>query len=307
MANHHGAFCSGCMTTIFERAETPSDVEDCLEIADEDAHVGITIFRIAFEAFEEGFFQGGGNVRIDLAWGDEVEGAVELFAENFLGCVAWERFLAGEQFERGDAIGEDIHTMIDRFMADLLGSHVGGGAWIARHFSGFVGLGLGEIKIDEAQVSVAGKDDIFGFEVQMHEPAFVDMLEGQGHVDEDIADMVGQDRIAAGAQELEIGALDIFHEEEEIALDLAMGDVGDDEFMVMNPGEDFATPNEAPFGDEIEAEIMVEAPECVRIALSIGGQPDIGHAAAVDEFLQVIGAELSGLGQCSFAASDFSE
>jgi hypothetical protein len=290
-----------------EAVSSHSDVEDRLEIADEDAHVGVAILGIAFKAFEEGLFQSRGYVRIDLAWSDEVERAVELFAENLLGCVAWERFSAGEQFERGDAVGENIHTMIDRFMADLLGSHVGGGAWVAGHFSRFVGLGLGEIKIDEAQVSVAGKDDIFGFEVQMHEPAFMDMLQGQGHIDEHIADMIGQDRIAAGAQELEVGALDIFHEEEEIALDFAMSDVGNDKFMVMNPGEDFAPTNEAPFGDEIEAEIMVEAPECVRVALSIGGQPDISHAAAVDEFLQVIGAELSRLGQWSFAGSDFSE
>jgi hypothetical protein len=75
----------------------------------------------------------------------------------------------------------------------------------------------------------------------------------------------------------------------------------------MDAGEDFATADEPAFGDEIESEIVVEAAEGVGLALGIGGEPDIGHAAAVDQFLQVIGAELSGLGQWGFLASEFSE
>jgi hypothetical protein len=238
---------------------------------------------------------------------DEIEGSVELLAEDFLRAVTGEGLASGQEFEGGDAVGEDIDAMIDRFMADLFGRHVGRRARVAGHLAWFVGFPLGEIEVDEAQVAVAGEDDILRFEIEVHESAFMHMFERQGHIDEDIADMFGEDGIVAGAEKFEVGALDVFHEEEEIAFDLAVGDVGDDVFVVMDPGQDLAATNEAAFRDEVEPEIVVKAPEGMGLALGIGGQPDIGHAATVDEFLEVIGPELSGLGQWAFMPSEFSK
>jgi hypothetical protein len=290
-----------------KQVEKGSDVKGGLQVAEENAHVGITVVRIALEAFEEGLFKGGRDVRIDFARGNKIEGAIQLFPEDFLRAVTRKGFAPGQEFEGGNSVGEDIDAMIDRFMPDLFGRHVGWRSRIPGHLPWFVRFGPREIEVHETQVSVAREDDIFRFEVQVHEPAFVHMFEGERHVDEDIADLIGEHGIVAGAEEFQVGALDIFHEEEEIALDFAMGDVGDDVFVIMDPGQDFTATNEASLGHEIEAEIVVEATESVGISLGVGGQPDIGHPAAADEFLQVIGAELSGLGQFCCVASDVSE
>ena len=256
-----------------------------MQVTDEDAHVGVATFRVAFDAFEDGSFQGRGDIGIQFARRHKIQAPVELFAQDFLRRIARERLAAGEQFVSGDAESEDIHAMIDRFVADLFGRHVGGGAGIAGHFLGLGRTGKGEIEIDETQAAIAGEEDILRFEIEVHETAFVDMLEGESHIDEDIPDRFGEERIVARAQEFEIGALDIFHEEEEVALDLAVGEIADDVFVGMDPGKDITTAEEAAFGDEIEAEIMVESAEGEGLALGIGGEPDIGHAAAVDEFL----------------------
>jgi len=137
----------------------------------------------------------------------------------------------------------------------------------------------------------------------VHEAALVDMFEGEGHIDEDIADGFGDERVVSGAEEFEVRAFDIFHEQEEVAVDFAVSKITDDVFVSVDAREDVAAAEEPAFGDEIEAEVVVESAEGVSFALGIGGKPDIGHAAAVDEFLQVVRAELSGFGQ--FAIRNF--
>jgi hypothetical protein len=276
-----------------------SDVEGGLEIADEDAHVRVAALGIALDAFEDGSLEGRGDIGVEFAGGHKVQGAVKLFAQDFLGRVAGERFAAGEQFVGGDAVGEDIDAVIDRFVADLFGSHVSGSAGVSGHALGLRGSGEGEIKIDEPEAAIAREEHVLGFEIEVHETAFVDMLEGQSHIDEDIADGFGEERVIAGAEQLEVGALDILHEEKEVAVDFAVREVTDDVFVGMDAGEDITAAEETAFGDEVDAEVMVEAAEGEGLALGIGGEPDIGHATTVDELLQIVGAELSGFGQFS--------
>jgi hypothetical protein len=269
--------------------------------------MGIAIIGVAFDAFEDGLFECGGDIGVEFAGRDKIECSVELSVEDFLGSISGERFPAGEKFVSGGAVGEYIDSMIDEFMADLFGGHIGGCAGVAWHFARLIGFRPGEVEVDEPEAAVAGEEDVFGFKVQVHEAAFVDVFESQGHVDEDVADILGEDGVVASAEQFEIGALDVFHDEVEVAFDFAVCEVRDDVFVIIDSREDIATAQESAFGDEVKAQAVMEAPESDGFALRIGGEPDIGHAAAIDEFLQVIGAELTWLGQCGFATSDVAE
>ena len=96
-------------------------------------------------------------------------------------------------------------------------------------------------------------------------------------------------------EEFEVFALHVFHGQIAVAVDLAMAEIADDIFMVVNVRQDFAAAQETAFGGQAEPQVVVQQAERAGPALGVGRQPDIGHAAAVDQLLQIIRAELAGL------------
>ena len=68
-----------------ERVPLPLHVKCALEVANEDAHVGVAAFGLALDAFEDGFLEGGRDIRVKLAGSNKIQGPIKLFAEDFLG------------------------------------------------------------------------------------------------------------------------------------------------------------------------------------------------------------------------------
>lgn len=269
-----------------------SDVQGSFEIADDDAQEGVALAGIPFEAFEDDAFEGGRDVRIDVA-GDAEVGTVELPPEDLVGGFSREGFLEGEEFVGHDAEGEDIHPMIVGKALQLLGGHVGRGSGVAGGFAGLVGTGLGEVEIDEFDIGVAGDQEVLGFEVEVHVPGVVDMFEGTGAVDENIAEVFLEQVITAGEDEFEVGGLDVLHREVGAALDAPVMEVTDDEVVALELAEDLAAAAEpAPFG-EVEHRGVDQAPDGQGTTIRIAGQPDLGEAPAIDEFLQSVRSERS--------------
>ena len=80
-----------------------------------------------------------------------------------------------------------------------------------------------------------------------------------------------------------------------VALDFAVLDVTDDEFVVANFGENLAAADETFPGLGIPAQLGVQSAHGDGVFVGIGRQPNIGHATAVDDFLQVVIPKMSGL------------
>src|SRR5439155_26709519 len=81
----------------------------------------------------------------------------------------------------------------------------------------------------------------------------------------------------------------------------AVLNVTNDAFVVLDLFQHLTPANETPPRSEIVAQSFVQPPQGARFAPGIGGQPDVGHAAAVDELLQLVWAEWPGLGGVNLA------
>ena len=228
-----------------------------------------------------------------LYWrGSTKPGAIELPGQDLARRLARERFLVREQLIGGDAIGEDIDAMGDRLAQQLLGRHVGGRARVLlRRLPRLLGNRLGEVEIHQAHAGVAGDQDILGLEIQVHEAVLVHVFEALGHVNENLRDVFQQHRVVLRVKLLEVRGLDVIHQQVELSLDLAVLDVADDAVVVADLGEDFGPAHKAPPGQQVEAEPFVHAAQGVGLLPLVGGQPDVGHAAAVEEFLQIESAK----------------
>ena len=174
----------------------------------------------------------------------------------------------------------------------MLGRHVGGRARILLGgLPGLLGDRLGEVEIHQAHAGVAGDEDVLGLEVEVHEAVVVHVLKAFGHINEDLGDVLQQHRVVLGVKLLEVGGLDVIHQQVELALNLAVLDVADDAVVVADLGKDFGAANKAPPRQEVEAEAFVHAAQGVGLLALVGRQPDVGHAAAVEQFLQIESAK----------------
>ena len=157
--------------------------------------------------------------------------------------------------------------MVERLAADLFRRHIGGGTGVFRHFFRLVGLGLRGIEVHQPHAGVARDHDVFRLEIQVHETAFVHVLQRNCHVNEDIADVLGKHGVGAGEEQLQIFALDVFHGQVKIAFDFAVSEVADDVFMVVNFGKNFAAAEKTPLGRKAEPQTVVQQPHRARLAL----------------------------------------
>jgi len=71
--------------------------------------------------------------------------------------------------------------------------------------------------------------------------------------------------------------------------------VADDAVVIADLCENFAAADEAFPGLGILAQLGVQSAHGDGVFVGIGRQPDVGHAAAVDDFLQVVIPEMTGL------------
>jgi hypothetical protein len=117
------------------------------------------------------------------------------------------------------------------------------------------------------------------------------LLQAQGHVDDDLRDVLRQNGVGAADEQFEVGAFDVFHQQKRAALDLAVLEVIDDVFVVMNLGKNFAAVEKAAAFGEVEERVVDHAAQGEMLALRIGREPYFGHAAAIDQFFKVKAAK----------------
>ena len=155
----------------------------------------------------------------------------------------------------------------------------------------FLGNRQGQVEINQTHGGVAGDKDVLGLEIQVHEAVVMHVFEALGHVDEDLGDVLQQHRVMLGVELLEVRGLDVIHQQVGPARDFAVLDVADDVVVVADLGQDFGAAHKAPPRQEVEAVAFVHAAQGVGLLALVGRQPDLGHAAAVDEFLQIESAK----------------
>ena len=253
----------------------------------------MTFCGIGFKAFEDGFFNGGRDFRIQSSRRNEVQATMDLFFENFGRSGAGKGFLSGQGFVKGNAVGEDVGAVVNGFSLKLFGRHVGGSAGIFGEFEGAVAAGLGKVKIDEANVPVGGDEDVFGFEVEVKVAAVVNVFEGFSHVDEDVADVASQFFGGAGDVFFEIGAFDVFHGHEGNVANLSVLDVADDVVVLLHRFQDFASGEESFSGGAVAANLGQELADGDGLPV-FDGLPKFGHPSGVDLFDKEVGAKATG-------------
>ena len=270
------------------------DVEGVAELVEHCAEVSVTFCGVGFEAFEDGFFDGGGDFRVQLSWGNEVESTVDLFFEDFGGSGAVKGFLSGQGFVKGNAVGEDVGAVVNGFSLELFGGHVGWGAGVFGEFEGAVAAGLGEVEVDEADVPVGGDEDVFGFEVEVKVAAVVNVFEGFSYVDEDVANVAAEFFGGVGDVFFEVGALDVFHSHKRGVADFSVFDVADNVVVLLHCLQDFASGEESFSGGVVVSHLGQEFADGDGLSV-LDGLPEFGHASGIDSFDEEVGAEATGL------------
>ena len=91
--------------------------------------------------------------------------------------------------------------------------------------------------------------------------------------------------------QLKVGAFHKFHGEEIGSFNFAMLMITHNVFVLMNPCQNLASLHEAFSGGGIILKIVMQPTKCVGVVVVIRGKPDLGHAAAIDQFAQLIVAE----------------
>lgn len=270
------------------------DVERVAEFVEHCAEVAVTFCGVGFEAFENGFFDGGWDFRVEFSRGDEIELAVDLFFEDFGWSGAVKGFLSGQGFIEGDAVSEDVGAMVNGFSLELFGGHVGGGAGVFGKFKGAAAAGLGEVEVDEADVPVGGDEDVFWFEVEVKVAAVMNVFEGFSYVDEDVADVAAEFFGGVGDVFFEVGAFDVFHSHKRGVANLSVFDVADDVVVLLHCFQDFASGEESFSGGAVAPHLGQEFADGDGLSV-LDGLPEFGHASGVDSFDEEVGAKATGL------------
>lgn len=258
-----------------------------------DAEMAVTFCGIGFEAFEDGFFDGGRDFRVEFSRGNEIEATVDLFFEDFGGRAAVKGFLSSQGFVKGNAVGEDVGAMINGFSLELFWGHIGRSAGVFGEFESAVAAGLGEVKVDEADIPVGGDKNVFGFEVKVKVAAVVDMFKGFSYVDEDVANVTAEFFGGVGDVFFKIGAFDVFHSHKRDVADLSMFDVAND-VVVLLRRQDFASGEESFSSGAVAPNLGQEFANGDGLSV-FDGLPEFGHASGVDSFDEKVGAKATGL------------
>ena len=129
----------------------------------------------------------------------------------------------------------------------------------------------------------------------MHVATVVHMLKRLGNVDQDVTDVLLQHRISTRDEDLEVRELTILHRQKVVSLDLSVLDIADDAIVIADLGENLAALDEAFLGFGVLSQSRMQSADGNRMFVRIGRQPDVGHATAVDDLLQVVIPKMPGL------------
>lgn len=228
------------------------DVERRLKLMHEHGHEQVPFVRISFDAFQNDLFQRRRYIRIQLPRCGKA-GPVELVFEDIGRVDSRKRFLPGYNLVSSHTIGEDVNAMINGLTCQLFRCHVGRCTGVFPDSSGFFGYGLCKVKVHKPDLAGACDHDIFGLEIQVHEPAFVHVFEANGHVNQDLCNVFRQQRVAPCKQQFKVYPLDVFHQQVRSAVNLAVFVVTDDEPVLVDFGKDFASTKEPAPGNETGA------------------------------------------------------
>jgi hypothetical protein len=134
--------------------------------------------------------------------------------------------------------------------------------------------------------------NVFRFEIQVHEAALMHVAQAQGHINQNLRDVLRQQRIMPREQLLQVRRLDIIHEQVKRSVLPAMLDIADDVIAFIDFGKDLASPQKPPARQQIKTQLLFQLPQGVRFAAPVGDHPDFRHAAAVEKFLEIKSSEL---------------
>ena len=87
----------------------------------------------------------------------------------------------------------------------------------------------------------------------MHETAVVHVFERHCHIDQNIADVLVQDRIVAAMELFQVRAFHVFHQQIKRSINFSMLEVTDYVLVIVNAAEDLATADKTFAGCKIES------------------------------------------------------
>lgn len=270
------------------------NVKRVAELVEHCAEVAVTFCGIGFKAFEDGFFDSGGDFWVEFSRRNKIKATVKLFFEDFGGISAVKGFLSGQGFIEGNAVSEDVGAMVNGFSLELFGRHVGRGAGIFGEFESAVAAGLGKVKIDEADIPVGGDEDVFGFEVEVKVAAVMNVFEGFSHVDENVADVAAEFFDGLGDVFFEVGAFDVFHGHKGGVVNLSVFDIANDVVMSLHRRQNFASGEESFSGNAVAPNLGQEFANGDGLSV-FDGLPKLCHASGVDLFDKEVGTKAAGI------------
>ena len=147
---------------------------------------------------------------------------------------------------------------------------------------------LREVEIHQADAAVAGDQDVFRLEIQVHEAVFVHVLQADGHINEDLGDVLQQHRVVScveapsGFPPRRIPSADraaprsCRARRSRLALSWSA--------ILARISQPRRKRRRA---SEVEPQPFMHQSQRVGFPVPVGRQPDLGHAAAVDQLLEV--------------------
>src|SRR5438874_13374847 len=97
--------------------------------------------------------------------------------------------------------------------------------------------------------------------------------------------------VVARIQLFEVLAFHIFHRQVQMSIEFAMLDIADDAMMIVDAGKDFRPPKEPAAREQIKPQAIMQTAQGISFAVPIRGEPNISHAPAVNQLLQVKSSE----------------
>ena len=159
-----------------------------------------------------------------------------------------------------------------------------------------VALEPGEAEVEEPHAAVAGEHDVRRLDVAVHHAVLVYALEPEGRLADDLAGVGDRQRVAAAEHLAGAQAVDVLHDQQARAADLA-GVVGaDDVRMIDRPGGLHLA---VEAGDRAFVPGVVGAQELHgdhAAEPGMEGLPDRAHSAFAELFDELVLAEFAGLG-----------
>ena len=244
------------------------------------------VLRVALHALEDDPLDGDGDVLVELARRRDGIFLIELLAQHCLGRFTREGLAEGQQLVGGHAKGENVRPLVERLLAELLRSHVGGRAGVAGHPLGHLRQRLREVEVHQADIAGAGHQNVLRLEVEVDEALLVHVFQRQRHIDQNVADELAEDRVVPGDEVLEIRAGHTLEQSEVHSINLPVRIKADDERMPVNLLQDLTTTKELLASHLVHEAIAQQSPQRIRLAILVRRRPNLRRATTVDQLME---------------------